>query len=161
MGASRPHLGGFQEPLALDFEGSRGVQNSVFRSLLALATCNFDLQALSPLKTNSASHVRLGQLLRYAFITAMTTLLHFPPLLFLPFRCGGLCAAHGIDVPQNLHFFVDFLPFRNALQNLLRKNIEKLRKSRISGSQNPPQILPKCLPNRRSQKTTIFHCFFT
>ena len=96
MGASRPHLGGFQEPQGLDFEGSCGLQNSVFRSLLVLATCNFDLQALSLLKTNSASHVRLGQLLRYAFITAMTTLLHFPPLLFLLFRCGGLCAAHGI-----------------------------------------------------------------
>ena len=96
MGAPRPHLGGFQEPQGLDFEGSCGLQNSVFRSLLALATCNFDLQALSLLQTNSASHVRLGQLLRYAFITAMTTLLHFPPLLFLPFRCGGLCAAHGI-----------------------------------------------------------------
>ena len=38
----------------------------------------------------------VGQFLRYALITAMTTLLHVPPLLFLPFRCGGLCAAHGI-----------------------------------------------------------------
>ena len=32
--------------------------------------------------------------LRTAFNAAMTTLFHFPPLVLLPFRCGGLCAAH-------------------------------------------------------------------
>ena len=28
------------------------------------------------------------------FMNAVTTLLHLPALCFLPFRCGGLCAAH-------------------------------------------------------------------
>ena len=30
------------------------------------------------------------------FMNAVTTLLHLPALCFFPFRCGGLCAAHGI-----------------------------------------------------------------
>ena len=36
--------------------------------------------------------------LRTAFNAAMTTRFHFPPLVLLPFRCGGLCAALGITI---------------------------------------------------------------
>ena len=42
--------------------------------------------------------------LRTAFNAAMTTRFHFPPLVLLLFRCGGLCAALGIIEEQNMRF---------------------------------------------------------
>ena len=51
-------------------------------------------------------------LLHNAFIDAVTTLLHLLALFLLPFWCGGLCTAHGIDTSKkhnccfaNFHVF--------------------------------------------------------
>ena len=37
------------------------------------------------------------------FMDAVTTFLHLAALCFLHFRCGGLCAAHGIHVRMTCH----------------------------------------------------------
>ena len=54
-----------------------------------------------------------------AFIHAVTTFFVHKRFAFFPFQCGGLCAAHGIEVPQNMRFFGDFSS-KNALLQKLR-----------------------------------------
>ena len=65
---------------------------------------------------------------RNAFIHAMTTTLHLPALFLHPFRCGGLCAAHGIKTVSRTPFpggpggpggpRLPLLPFRKTDQKI-------------------------------------------
>ena len=53
-----------------------------------------------------------------------------------------------------------FSPSETRSKNDFEKTSKKVRKSRISASQNLPQTLPKSLPNRRSKKTAFSRAFF-
>ena len=56
-------------------------------------------------------------------------------------------------------FFSIFWPSKTSSKISFEKMTKKVRKSRVSASQNPPKILPKRLRNRCSNKHAIFHRF--
>ena len=109
MGSSRLHFAGFREPLDLDFGGFMEPLAWILEWLWLVKPWIGNIawpiffvglfHLMGPLATQILCH--LGDdapctSLRTAFNAAMTTRFHFPPLVLLPFRCGGLCAAPGI-----------------------------------------------------------------
>ena len=56
-----------------------------------------------------------------------------------------------------LVIFFDFLAFKKSCKICFEKISEKVRKSRISASQNPAKTLSKSFQNRGPKKHAIFH----